>query len=65
MRLSETALRAYLLFVMSSGVETSLNISEIIRDSSTSVGMTKNPRLTLRVFLSLRERIEVRALPSK
>src|SRR5213080_3410592 len=30
--------------VMSSGVETSLNLSEIIRDSSTSVGMTLNCR---------------------
>src|SRR5437879_9207106 len=29
---------------MSSEVETSLNISEIVRDSSTSVGMTKNVR---------------------
>jgi tRNA dimethylallyltransferase len=29
-------------FVMSSGVETSLDISEIVRDSSTSLGMTEN-----------------------
>src|SRR6266513_454278 len=29
---------------MSSGVETSLNISEIVKDSSASVGMTRNRR---------------------
>src|ERR1700736_3799006 len=35
------------LFVMSSGVETSLNISETVRESATSCGMTRATRIAL------------------
>ena len=41
---------------MSSGVETSLNISEIVRDSSTSVGMTEKLFLALDVFHDISSR---------